>query len=709
MSTHKNIDLICVAVLVCTILITALFMNGSRFGIETVTDGDAEGSTDSAYFTKNDRDGSWTGVTATQIRLSGDTASVSGGGAYVYDGDVVIAQAGRYVVTGTLNDGSIRVNADSSSKVWIMLKGVDITCADDAAIRVEQADKVFLTLAEGTENSLTSGAEYSETALADNTGGAIFSHDDLTINGSGALKLTAAYKHGIDVNDELVITGGKLSIDAPGDGIHANDGLRIENAALTIKAGDEGAYVQGPEALFYIASGSMEIDSTGAGLKGESDLRIGGGTFSIKSAADGIHSAGVVTITDGDLTVSAGDDGIHADKAVSIEGGKLTISECYEGIEALTIDVSGGEIEIYPSDDGLNANGGSGGFGGMFRRPGEGLPDGTETVQPQTEDTETWIHISGGSITVVNNSARDADGLDSNKDIVISGGTIRVSLTSAGSNNAIDFGSESGGSCLINGGNVVACGSSMMAEGFSDASIQCSIFYNLGYNVSGETTIRLLDADGKELLNYTAPCPFSSVTLSSPEMKLGETYTLMLGDKEEQITLESVSTTCGESGMGGMGWGSMRQRSDNGEGGENFHGRGNWQGTDQNGGGTNADGTGNMSPDMGGERPNFGEGFTPPDMGQDFGGPTPPDMSFPPQGADGGMTPPQDMNGGRGQMNGREQRETQTPAQETPAEEAPAETAVIGPQPVSRAVWLMVGACTLALLLGILFAAKYRP
>ena len=699
MSTHKYIDLICVAVLICTVLITALFMNGSRLGIETVTDGDAEGSSDSAFFTQNDRDGSWNSLTATQIRLSGDQATVSGGGAYVYGGDVVIAQSGRYVVSGTLDEGRLRVNAENNSKVWIMLNGVEINCSDDAAFRIEQADKVFLTLAEGTENSLTSGAEYSENALADNTGGAIYAHDDLTINGSGSLRVTAGYKHGIDANDELVITGGSISIEAPGDGLHVNEGLRIENAVLTIKAGDEGAHVQGTEALLYIASGSLSIDSTGAGLKSVCDLRIDGGTIQVKSAADGIHSEGTLTIADGDISISAGDDGVHAEKSVAISGGKLLISECYEGIEALTIDVSGGEIEIYPSDDGMNANGGSG-FGGMFGRPGAAQSMDTQSAT-QTEDTETWIHISGGSVTVVNSVARDADGLDSNKDIVISGGTVRVSLTASGSNNAIDFGSESGGTCVITGGNVVACGSSMMAEGFSDASTQCSIFYNLGYSVPADTSVRVLDAAGKELLSYTAPCTFSSVTLSSPEMKLGESYTIMIDEKEQPVTLDSVSTTCGESQIGGMGWGSMRQRGDNADGGAGFQGRGNRQGTEPNGDGTNAG-------SFGGERPPFAEGFMPPDFGQ--GGTMPPDMSFPPQGIDGEMPTPLDMKTGPDGMQGMQQRGTEAPAPETPAPEATAEAAVVtGPQPVSASTWLMVGACALVLILGVLFAMKYRP
>ena len=672
MSTHRQFDRICAAVLVCTVLLTILFMNGARLGLETVKDGDAADSTDSAYFTRNDRDGSWSGATATGIRLSGDGASVSGGGAYVYDGDVVIARAGRYVVSGTLEDGSIRVSAESGDKVWLMLNGASVSCSDDAAIRIEQADKVFLTLAEGTENSLTSGDTYSESALADNVGGALFSRDDLTVNGSGSLHITAGYRHGIDANDELVITGGEISIEAPGDGIHVNEGFFCENAALTVRAGDEGVNIQGTEAELCVTSGSFDIDSTGAALKCANNMLLTGGSFALTTQADGIHSGGSVAVLGGDYTIRAADDGIHADAAVSISDGRLLLEECYEGIEALTIDFSGGELEIYSGDDGLNANGGS--PGGMFMRPGE-----TAAAAPAADaEAETWIHISGGSITVVNDTARDADGLDSNGDIVISGGSVRVSLSSSGSNSAIDYGSESGGSCVITGGDVVACGSSMMAEGFSASSTQCSVLYNAGYNVAAGTEVSLRDSDGQVLLRYTPPCAFSSVSLSSPEMREGETYTLTVGDREEQITLTGVTTNAGESaGMGGMGWGSMRRHNDGGDGGEGFPGHGGQ----------------NVRPDQG------------------TGGPMPPDMSFPPADADGEIPDFAAMpapNGGQGRPGQRPDMAQQEP--ETPAETAlPAETVTGGPQPVSAYTWLMVSASALVLALGILFAVKYRP
>ncbi len=801
MSTHKHIDLICVAVLICIVLITVLFMNGERCGLTPIIDWDSENSTDSPWFTRNDRDGDWDASGATRIVLKGGGAEVRGGGAYAYGGDVVIAQAGRYVLSGALTDGSVIVSTDSTSKVWIKLDGAEINCSDDACIRVDQADKVFLTLAADSENSLTGGADYSEAAIADKRGGVVFSHDDLTVNGSGSLRVSAAYKHGFDVNDELVITGGVITIDAAQDGLHANDGLRIENAELAIRAGDEGICLQGPETLLVISSGSFDIQSVGAGVKtagsllvesgtlnvetegdavqcegsaeiakaaltlnagdegirllgadsrltvrsGSFDIQSGGagikcagglrvdggtfgitsgtdavqcegsadlsraaftlnagdegirllnadslltihsgsfdihstgagvkcegelliqdGTFNITSEGDAIHSAGAVTLAGGTFALSASDDGVHADTSVSIRGGSLHIDKCYEGIEAKTIEITGGEIEIYPTDDGLNANGGFG-FGPLRM--------GQAKTGDETENEECWIHIGGGSLTVVNKTARDADGLDSNGDVVISGGVIRVSLNGDGSNNAIDYGSESGGVCEINGGEVAACGSSVMAEAVSESSSQCSIMYNLGTSAPAGTTVRLLDADGREILAYTAPCSFTSATLSSPELKQGESYTVSIGDQEELITLENVSDTYGEKKGGNMGWGDLR------------------------------------SP---GGMPDFADRPAPTAMNGER--PARPDM--PPPGMDGempnfaAMSPPPGVDGERPEP-ADSAEETQIPEPESTPDETVLidETMPTGPRSVDKTTWMIVGACLFVLLAGILFAVKYR-
>ena len=325
----------------------------------------------------------------------------------------------------------------------------------------------------------------------------------------------------------------------------------------------------------------------------------------------------------------------------------------------------GGEVSIFPSDDGLNANGGS----GMF---GPGMWNATQSTETNT-DEETWIHISGGTLTVVNNTARDADGLDSNGDILISGGKVFVSLTSAGSNSAIDYGSESGGVCEITGGEVVACGSAMMAEGFSESSAQCSVLYNLGYNIQAETEIRLEDSAGQVLLRYTPPCTFSSVSLSAPGMELGGTYTLVVGEKEEQITLETVASTYGDLRSGGFGANGGFGRPQRDESmqtarpenmGENMGPRPSDMPQRPEGRGSPTDFAG-MMPDFDGERPDIG--------------------AMP------------DFNGGQ---------PGQAPAEENAAD-ATAEIPT-GPQPVSRDTWFLLEACALVLILGLLFAIRYK-
>ena len=590
MSTHNTLDKICVAIVICSLVLTVLFMNGEALGITKIVDEDAEQNSDSAYFTTNDQNGSWDTTGAAVVTLTGDGASVSGNGAYVYDGNVVIAEAGRYVFSGNLEDGSIIVDAHDSSKVWILLDGVEINCSDDACIQVDQADKVFLTLAEGSQNILTSGSA------------------------SGSLAVTAQYSHGISANDDLVITGGTITISAVEDAIHVNDSIRIKDAAITVTAGDDGLLTSNE-----VENGYLYIES---------------GTLDVTASGDGIHTTGDITVAGGETNISAGDDGIHSDASVFVQSGTILISDCYEGIEALIIDVSGGDVSINCEDDGFNANGGSGdmfggggqmggghndgtsGHGGMHggetddgttgERPtppemggegmsgemptppdmgGEGMsgempapPDmsgesmssgmpadpetdtasGSTQSSADTEDVETYISISGGNIRIVNEVGQDADGLDSNGDIKISGGTIYISLLGTGSNCAVDYASESGGVAEITGGTIIACGASSMAEGFDSTSTQASILYNTSTVAEAGTTLTVADADGSVLLSWKVPCGFSSALISCPEMKVGGTYTVSAGETSEEVTLESVSVTYGEA-QGGMPGGDMGQ------------------------------------------------------------------------------------------------------------------------------------------------------
>ena len=473
MSTSKHIDKICIVVLLFALLLTGLFMNGEAFGMTPIVDGD-DGD---GQFTINDLNADWDSADATQITLTGNGGSVKGNGAYVYEGDIHIMNAGEYILSGELDGGSVIIDADKNDKIWILLDGVSLHCEDNAAIVIEQAEKVFLTLASGTENSVSSGAEYTSTAVSAGIDGAIYSRDDLTINGNGSLSVTAQYRHGIVCNDNLVITGGNMEIEAVQDGIHANDSARFADVNITINAGDDGITVSNDDETGYIY----------------------------------------------------------------IESGNISIPSCYEGIEAVDITVAGGVLNITPTDDGINANG-----------------RGSNSV----------IRITDGDITIINETGRDADGLDSNGDIYISGGNVFISVTSNGGSCAIDYGSENGGTCEISGGTVIAAGSSAMAEGFDSSSEQCFIMYNTS-NTSAGTTVSLKNSAGTVLMSEIIPCSFSSVVISTPELQMGEICTISIGDTEAEITVDNASNFNG-FGMGGMkqggfGMGGMQQGGFSGE------------------------------------------------------------------------------------------------------------------------------------------------
>ncbi|MBO6108751.1 MAG: carbohydrate-binding domain-containing protein [Eubacterium sp.] len=600
MITNKHIDRICVIVIIIAVIGTVLFMNGKSLGLVSVVDEDAESYEGTEKFTQNDLNGTWDDSEAVKITLDGDDISISGNGAYVLDGNVVISGGGKYSVSGKLDDGSIVVDAYESSKVFLMLDGADIYCSDDAAIVVDQADKVFLTLKEGTLNTLGSGQTYSEAALEDNTNAVIFSHDDLTVNGSGALSVKAEYHHGIVCKDDLVMTGGSIDVSAPQDGIHVNDSFRYCNASLTINAGDDGITVEKSKSNFYIESGTVLIEKCYEGIEAVT-IDIAGGDITIYPEDDGINANGGSsdmfgggmqgqgmrgemsgdavsggaghmhggrgrfggTSDEGDMAASGGAAGFGQGDRPSFDEGDMAASGGAAGFG------QGGRPSF---DEGnMAASGGAAGFGqggrpsfdeGDMAASGDmaaldhGDMSGDSDDDDSDEDVETYINISGGSVTIINENGRDADGLDSNGDIIITGGDIRISLTDGGGNCAIDYASESGGKCTISGGTIIAAGSSSMAEHFSSESVQCSALYTYGDGAEAGTTVSIRD-DNDELISWEVPCSFSSLNISCPGMKQGQTYTLVIGDDEEEITLDDVSGSYGDTSSGGA-FGGMR-------------------------------------------------------------------------------------------------------------------------------------------------------
>lgn len=394
--------------------------------------------------------------------------------------------------------GVMMLYAADTDKVQLVLDGVTIHSATSAAIYALEADKVFVTLADGSENTLSNGGSY--VAIDDNNIDAvIFSKTDLTLNGSGSLTIQAQAGHGVVSKDELVVTGGSYTVTSASHGMTGKDSVAIAGGVFTITSGKDGIHAENTEdttlGALYIAGGSYTIHAQGdaisasgtpqidggafelttgegsasvemstdesfapgrpgtavpqetssteedtvsqKGIKGESTYTINGGTFTIDSADDCLHAGGAMVIAAGEFNLSSGDDAVHCDDALTIQSGTFTIPYCYEGIEGLTITVEGGTFDITSHDDGLNAAGGadSSGFGGFGGRPQDTF----------ASSSDSFITINGGTFTIVSSG----DCIDSNGDLTINGGTLDLTCNGSG-NTTLDC----DGTYTNNGGDV---------------------------------------------------------------------------------------------------------------------------------------------------------------------------------------------------------------------------------------------------------------
>lgn len=372
-------------------------------------------------------------------------ADLTGAERITLDGSsVTIDHDGVFLLSGILQDGQILVEAGDADKVQLVLDGVSIHKETGAAIEIRTADKVFITLAPGSENLLSAGS-----VTEDGVDGVIFSKADLTLNGTGALSVTAQAGHGIVCKDTLAITGGIYTIQAAGHGITGKDALNIADGSFTITTGGGSTAVEmeasdafGQRGGFWGSTASQDEEEAvkAKGLKSDGAVTVLSGSFTLDCADDAVHAGGDVSISDGDWTIRSADDGIHADGDVLIGGGKIALPYCYEGIEGKNVTIDSGSISITSNDDGINATGEE--TGNQF---GPGM------------DTGAVITINSGETTVVSGG----DCIDSNGTIVLNGGKLNLTCNGSG-NTALD--SESG--ITNNGADVTTNDGSENGGGF---------------------------------------------------------------------------------------------------------------------------------------------------------------------------------------------------------------------------------------------------
>ncbi|MBB6731600.1 carbohydrate-binding domain-containing protein, partial [Cohnella zeiphila] len=250
-------------------------------------------ATEQAGFDEDDALTTWSADSSIAIALGGTGATVDGSGATAEGGVVTIADAGTYVVSGQSSDGQIVIDVPEDAVVHLVLNGVQISNDDGPALYVKEADKVIVTLQDGTDNTVADGATYADTS-EDAPTAALYSKGDLTINGTGKLTVQGNSNDGIASKDDLKLMSGTIDIQAADDGMIGKDLVAVKDGTVTIDAGGDGIKstndADADKGNVAIAGGTFHITAENDGFQAASSLLIDGGTFDIVTGGGSANS-----------------------------------------------------------------------------------------------------------------------------------------------------------------------------------------------------------------------------------------------------------------------------------------------------------------------------------------------------------------------------------------------------------------------------------
>lgn len=580
-------------------------------------------------YSKRDMDASFDESSATKITLSGDSASVSGSGAVAEGSTVTISTAGTYIVSGNLTDGSIIVATSENDKVQIVLNGVKIACSSGPAIDIQSADKCFITLAEGTQNSLSDGSAFT----SEDANACIYATCDLTINGSGSLDVSGNYRHGVFSKDDLVVYGGTIRVSAVEDGLNGKDSVKIGAGDISIDSGADGVKSSkstNPEKGFvYVSGGSFSIDAEDDGIQAKTYLCIAGGSIEIDAADDTLHSDLEGALNGGSTSVRSGDDAFHCETKLEVNDGSFVAEACNEGYEAEQVVVNGGDTNICALDDAMNASAAdlsddsessdadtststpSGESGANAAQPdgsigASGASSANADSNEQQQNTAPQGAGQQGSATPPElpsdlGQATDAQGrmerggqapggqggapgasdsncliqinggkvvLDSQGDGVDSNGNVEINggmLLVNGPSSDGDGAFDYDGEATISGGTVLMAGAVGMAQSFTSGTQAFALVRASG---SAGSVIEATDADGNVIATLTATRAFGCVLVSGAGVSDGDTITVSVDGVATMATASTTDTSgIATGGLGGMGGGPSTGNRPEGQGG----------------------------------------------------------------------------------------------------------------------------------------------
>lgn len=452
------------------------------------------------------------------VTLNGDSISFDGTGAEVDGTDLTITEPGTYVISGTLDDGSIIVDSEAEDNVKIVLNNANITCKDGSVIYVKECGRnVVISLPDGTENTITDDSSYQSETATDTTtadtsaepSSAIYSKSDLRINGTGMLTVNGNYYDGITSKDDVEITQATLIINAADDGIVGKDSVAIGGGNITIKAEGDGIKSTNSEdttkGYIVIADGTFMIETDNDGIQAENTLLIVDGTYNI-TTGDGAEAAvskndmgGMLpsgngaggNMTPPDRSSQDSSDKPQRPDGASGNGGQPpqmqqqttsdattsesteTESESMKALKAGTrIIIQDGKFNINSQDDAVHSNGTlatatpdleiAAGDDGLHADTTLDIYGGVVNITQSYEGIESAkITINDGKITVVaSDDGINVAGSSDDQTLTINGGTIHV--------NASGDGLDMNGSGTMTGGTVAVSGPTNNGNGSLD-------------------------------------------------------------------------------------------------------------------------------------------------------------------------------------------------------------------------------------------------
>lgn len=486
-----------------------------------------------------------------RVTLSDEGIAISGVGARAQGSTLTITADGVFELTGSLSAGQVVVDAPDMAKVELVLSGVDITAGQNAAIYCKNADKLIITLTEGTENVLTdaAGFVYADEAKRE-PDAALFSKCDVNIGGTGWLTVNAGFRHGVATSDDLEIEGGGFRVNAAMDAFRGKDSVTVKDGVFRITAGGDGfqaSCTDNPDKGWMIlGGGDYTIHANSDGIQAETDLTITGGVYAIVTDGrpagesdsqkglkagklltvtggmfdldtrdDSIHTNGDLTVTGGVMTLLSYDDALHADGTVTLNGGVINVPDCYEGIEGSSVVIADGDISISAINDGVTVTG----------------------IGAQLDMTGGVVSILSGD-----NGVDLADG----GLFIQRGGTLTAASSGKTAMTApVGFLGE----YRMLGGAFIGLGNSEDAQLPTGESTAAALLYFCKDPIAAGTTVRLLHGD-EELYVCTADAQARYVIFAGSALQQGESYTLAMDEgRSVQLTLAEPVTVAAEDGV----------------------------------------------------------------------------------------------------------------------------------------------------------------